>query len=340
MIAIHDNNGGFTSAWVHYLEKHGIPYKLVNCYDSRLIDNLVGCSGIMWYHSHSRAADQILAKRILFALEHAGIPVFPNFKTAWYFDDKVAQKYLFESLDISHAKSYIFISYREALRFVRKAKYPLIFKLSRGAGSKNVKKIDNKFEAFIILIRAFTKGFRSVSPLSIVKDKLNFFWSGNATLQDVTAAVVHLFWPYEIERAIGRERGYVYFQDYIEDCSFDVRVVVVGDKAFAIKRFVRQNDFRASGSGLIEFDKDNIPTACIEWAFIIADKIGSDCIAIDFVMKEEMPLVIEVGYGFNLPVYYGCKGYWDKNLTWHLGTIDPGGWMVRNFLQSISVDED
>ena len=37
-----------------------------------------------------------------------------------------------------------------------------------------------------------------------------------------------------------------------------VRVIVINDKAFAIKRMVRKNDFRASGSGIIEYDKENL----------------------------------------------------------------------------------
>ena len=41
-----------------------------------------------------------MAKKLLAALEDAGKLVFPNHNTGWHFDDKVAQKYIFESLDI------------------------------------------------------------------------------------------------------------------------------------------------------------------------------------------------------------------------------------------------
>jgi hypothetical protein len=68
---------------------------LVNCYSDDLIEQLLGCEALMWYFIHNDHKDNIIAKQILFSLEHTGFIVFPDFRTAWHFDDKVAQKYLF-----------------------------------------------------------------------------------------------------------------------------------------------------------------------------------------------------------------------------------------------------
>ena len=61
-----------------------------------------------------------------------------------------------------------------------------------------------------------------------------------------------------------REKCYFYVQDFIPNNNFDIRVIVVCDKAFAIKRYVRKNDFRASGSGYIDYSRHSIPENIIK----------------------------------------------------------------------------
>ena len=80
-----------------------------------------------------------------------------------------------------------------------------------------------------------------------------------------------------------REKGYVYFQEFIPRNEYDVRVIVVNQKAFAIKRLVRTNDFRASGSGEILYGKENFDKNTIYTAITLADKLKTQCCAFDFV---------------------------------------------------------
>src|SRR5690625_3021554 len=63
--------------------------------------------------------DVMAARKILFALEHAGVQVFPDFRTAWHFDDKVAQKYLLEAIGAPLVPSYVFYDKEQALTWVR-----------------------------------------------------------------------------------------------------------------------------------------------------------------------------------------------------------------------------
>jgi glutathione synthase/RimK-type ligase-like ATP-grasp enzyme len=58
----------------------------------------------------------------------------------------------------------------------------------------------------------------------------------------------------ETEKKFNPEKNYVYFQDFIPQNDFDIRIIVIGKRAFAIKRMVRKGDFRASGSGNIKYD--------------------------------------------------------------------------------------
>ena len=122
MIAIHNSKRGFHPRWVAYCKEKSIPYKLVNCYANDLINQLKDCKALMWHFHHGSHKDNIIAKQILFALEHSGFLVFPNHKTAWHFDDKVAQKYLFEAIDASMVPSYAFFNKQEALAWARDRK--------------------------------------------------------------------------------------------------------------------------------------------------------------------------------------------------------------------------
>lgn len=338
MIAIHNDNVGFHARWVQYCEEQAIPYKRVDCYSSRLISDLGECKALMWHHNHAYAADQLVAKQILFALQHAGIVVFPDFRTAWHFDDKVAQKYLLEALGIRAVNSYVFVSEGEAQRWVRETSFPKVFKLRRGAGSKNVRLVKDRRSAMRLIKKAFRRGFRPIDAYGEVAESWRKFKIGRASVKELLKAVAHLTYPYSVEKALGREKGYVYFQDFLPDNTFDIRVIVIGDKAFAIKRSVRPNDFRASGSGLIEYDKSNFDDQLIGLAFQYAALLGSSCVAFDFIFEKGTPYVVEISYGFAAKGYDPCPGYWTSDLSWHEGPFNPYGWMVQGVLDRISGD--
>src|SRR5690554_2886825 len=98
-IAIHSQENSFSSKWIAYCEEINIPYKIVNCFETDIMSQLEDCDALMWHHHHTEYKDVVLAKKLLFSLQHAGKVVFPDFNTAWHFDDKIAQKYLLEAVN-------------------------------------------------------------------------------------------------------------------------------------------------------------------------------------------------------------------------------------------------
>jgi glutathione synthase/RimK-type ligase-like ATP-grasp enzyme len=134
----------------------------------------------------------------------------------------------------------------------------------------------------------------------------------------------------------GKERGYIYFQNFIPNNNSDTRIIVIGEKAFALKRFVRKNDFRASGSGSFSYSKNEFDERCVNIAFNISQKLKTQCIAYDFIFDEKnSPLIVEISFGFTVVVYDPCPGYWDRELNWHEGNFIPQEWMIENLIQSI-----
>lgn len=332
MIGIHHRKGSFSSAWIEYCKRTNIPYKIVDCYSPSVLNDLQDCDALMWHYHHAHVKDAIIAKELLYSLEHSGKVVFPDFKTAWHFDDKVGQKYLLEALDIPVIKSQVFLDKKEALEWISKENFPKVFKLRSGSGAAFVKLLKSKKEAVKYIKKGFGSGFRHYDRFGNLKERWRKYRLGMADLPDVLKGLGRLFYTTDFDRFKSRERGYVYFQDFIPENKFDIRVVVIGKRAFAIKRFVRKDDFRASGSGLKALGKDEFNDALIGHSFNIAKKIESQCIAFDFLYENDRPLLIEMSYGF---MSSSTSGYWDSNLNWHQTDATPQEWMVDVVLNEI-----
>ncbi len=338
-IAIHQKENDFSSRWIDYCKSHLIDYKIVNCYDSDIISQVEDCDAVMWHFSQTDPRDHLFAKQLLFALQTAGKKVFPDFNTAWYFDDKVGQKYLLEAIGAPVVPSYVFYDKQKALDWVEEADFPKVFKLRRGAGSNHVKLVHTKSEANKLVRRAFSRGFSQYDKIANLQDRWYKYKKGKTSFWDVCKAVLRFGKTTEFARIAGPEKGYIYFQDFIEGNDSDIRVIVIDGKAFAIKRLVRDGDFRASGSGHVLYEKQHFNEETLRLSFDVAEKIDSQCLAIDFVYGEGKPLIVELSYGFIKEVYYSCEGYWDRDLIWHEGPFDAQGWMVELLLDEMKMSK-
>lgn len=332
-IAIHHRPGSFSERWIGYCDEKEIPYKVVNAFDSDILKQLHGCSALMWHHHHGIYKDVVAARKVLFALEHAGISVFPDFKTDWHFDDKVAQKYLLEAIDAPLVPSYVFYEQSEAAKWASQTSYPKVFKLKGGAGGANVRLVTSKTKALKLIKKSFTTGFSQYDRFAALKERFRKFKEKKASLLYVLKGVIRILITPEFSNKQPNEKGYVYFQDFVPNNDSDLRVIVIGDRALAVKRLVRKGDFRASGSGALEFERHSIDERCIRLAFEVNEKLKAQSVAYDFVYdKDFKPLIVEISYGFSVDAYDACPGYWDQELNWHEGKFIPQRWMVDRVL--------
>jgi len=328
MIAIHKSKNSFSERWIDYCSGMNIPFKVVNCYDSDIIAQLNDCDALMWHHNHMNPKDVLFAKSLLFSLQQSGKIVFPDFNTAWHFDDKVGQKYLCEALGLPVVNSYAFYSEQEALNWIKTTSFPKVMKLRGGSGSCNVFLVRNASEAKRMIKRAFGSGFSQYDSLASIKERWRKYKLGKISFSKVLIGYLRIFKAPLYARIIGKAVGYVYFQDFIPDNNSDIRVIVIQQKAFAIKRMVRKNDFRASGSGNILYEKELFDENTIRLAFQIAEKLQGQSVSLDFIYDNGTAKVVEVSYGFVQAGYDKCEGYWDSEMTWHEGKFDPCEWMV------------
>ena len=331
-IAIHNRESSFSPHWIEYCKANGIDYKIVNCYSNDIVDQLKDCCAIMWHHYHASAKDIQFAKQLLYSLQMSGKIVFPDFNTDWHFNDKLGQKYLLEAIEAPLVPSYAFYEKKEALQWVKQTTFPKVFKLRGGSGSNNVRLVTQK-NAVRFIHKAFKKGFKQYHPIANLKERIRKYRKGKTSFDDVLKGLVRIVLPTEYAHIQGNDRGYIYFQDFIPDNTHDIRVTYVFNKCFALRRRVRKGDFRASGSGMIEYDMSKIPEQALRIAFEVAKRLKLQTAAFDFVMYKGSPLIVELSYGFGYDVDQFNHGYWDDQLKYHPGSFNPYAWMVEGIIE-------
>lgn len=339
VIAIHHRPSSYSDRWIEYCQEHSIEFKLVDGYADDIIRQLSGCAAFMWHFRHDSPSDMLIARSVLRAAEALGLKVFPDERTSWHFDNKVAQKYLLEAVGTDGVPSYVFSTKEAAQRWVNEAEFPKVFKLSSGAGSYNVRLVHSRSHAAKLVKKAFGGGFPPFPRWQPFRERV---WqlrrdrSGRA-LVNVLRGLYRAVWPNRTMAKLPRHFDYVYFQDFIPNNDSDVRVMVVGERVCAAKRSVRDGDFRASGSGKVIYQKDLIPKDCLALGLELSKKIKAQALAIDFVFDQTRPLVVEISFGSPPAFYFPCPGYWDSNMQWVEGAFRVEDFMIQDLLQDINL---
>jgi glutathione synthase/RimK-type ligase-like ATP-grasp enzyme len=111
------------------------------------------------------------------------------------------------------------------------------------------------------------------------------------------------------------QTDYLYWQEFVANNDCDYRIIICGKYIFGLIRKNREDKPFASGSGnfsFIEGLENGKERACAELAVEIADRIGSQWIAFDFVFKEDKPLVLEISGSWTTHAYACCPVF-NKN---------------------------
>lgn len=338
-IAIHHIPGSFSERWIPYCEENNISYKIVNCYDSEIISQLNECDGLMWHWDLNDYKAALFVRQLTYSLEKIGKKVFPDIRTSWHYEDKVGQKYLLESIKAPIVKTYIFYSKADALKWLEETTFPKVFKLRNGASSSNVRLVNNKQKAKKLVTKAFGKGFPSISPFGRLKERL-YILNRDRNLKGMKLLIggfARFLIPTINEVYSSNEMGYILFQDFAPDNDYDTRLVVIGDRCFGFRRYNRINDFRASGSGHIAYEKELLDEEMIKIAFVVSKKLKAQSIAFDFIYENSIPKIVEISYCFVMGKYYdSCPFYWDNKLNWHKGEVNPQKYMIEDFIHSLN----
>ncbi len=316
-----------------FLEKHHIPYVDFDCYAYDVIDKLDELSGLFWWYSHYVFADKAEAQFILDIAAQKGLKVYPDHNTAWHFDDKIAEMYAFQSVSAAIPNSWVFYRKEECDRWIdNEASFPLVAKLKNGSGSNNVKLLKTKQQAHAYCKKMFSTGYKSAPSLvyktfSKVQSTKNWKMFVHRFKQ-----IPNFLKARAMAKGLGIEREYCYFQEFIPNAGFDLKVAVVGDKLGFLVRSVRKGDFRASGGGDIYYDRSLITKDIIDEAFCVADALHTQCMGFDFVVDSRTGkgLIVEMCHGFDHEAIYDAGGYFDRAGQWHTQPLHCGEEIIKN----------
>ena len=324
----------FSSYWMKYCEEHQYEYKTFDPYDSEIVDKIIDYDIILFDHHQADYRDVLFAKQLLFSLEQAGKIVFPNFRTGWHFDDKLGQKYLFEALGVQAAKSWVFYDKKSAYEWIETTDFPKVFKLRGGAGSANVMLAHNAREAKRFVKRAFGRGFAQFRGCDYVRDRYKAYKAKKITLKAWIQSCGRLIIPTEYTKMHAPEKGYAYFQEFIPNDGFDLRFSMSGEKAIAMKRYVRAGDFRASGSHICSFATEDIAKDAVEFAFECNDRLKMQACSIDLVrhITNNQYYVVEVSYGHGMIEEGSSHGYWTRDGQHHEADFISINWILEGLV--------
>lgn len=343
-VAIHDNkevfthSGLWTSEWISYCVAHSIEYDVFDFFATNAMGQLSTYDCALWHLGNYSQQEMLFARSILNSLEAMNIAVFPNSGTSWHFDDKVAQSYLLSAINAPIPDAWLFVTEPACNHWLdTEARFPIVAKLRNGSGSTNVRLFRDSSAASRYVRKMFGSGmnptpkiaFKTISNLRSTKD--------TRTFRRRLARAPEFLRTRAKARSFPKERGYAYFQAFVPNSGYDLKVVVVGDKLSFIGRRVRGGDFRASGGGDLTYDRELLTTDIIESAFRTTDALGCQCMGYDYVIDSRTGTgrIVEMSYGFSFSALIDASGYWDRQGQWHDSPLNAPHDVIRNLISSI-----
>ena len=295
--------GSFSDRWIELAEREGVGVRIVDGWANDVVDQVRGADAFMWRYLNA-LPERPLGRNVCTAIETGlRIPVFPSEPTGRLFEDKVAQKYALEAAGLPAPRTWVFYSADAARVFLRTATFPLVFKLSTGIKSKNVALLRSAQDAERWINLLFGSGIGSLDRPD----------GGRGELVHRLKEARRQFRGQAVERAVtrtGLQQGYVYVQEFLPSNDFDVRVTVVGDRAWAFRRHNRPGDFRASGAGQIDYDQDAIAQDVVRLAFVAAERLGVQVLTIDGLKRGDEWTLGEVSCAYESRAVGDCPGQW------------------------------
>lgn len=241
------------SSWLRYERfciNNNIPYTLYNINKSDWL-NESRKFDIIVCHTSSNPDFQAMIESKLYILEKVENKFcFPSFHEVWQYEDKIRSTYLYESHKLPMIPTIITHCKFEAYKLIEEVKYPFISKTTIGSGSSGVTKVESKNQAKKIIDKIFSyKGL-----------KTQYYYQ--------------------------RQKNYFFIQEFIDDADFDLRIMLIGDKAFGYYRFPDKGDFRASGAGNVV--KKEIPLDVLKEAIHIRNQLQSRQMGVDLLYSKKL----------------------------------------------------
>jgi glutathione synthase/RimK-type ligase-like ATP-grasp enzyme len=234
--------------WTKYrrfLETNGFAYDLCDIHAHDWIERARPFDIMVGLVSNEISRLEEIRIKYHFLETFMGKMCYPRPKHALLYENKCLEAYLSTLYDLPFAKTYIFHSREDAMASIANARFPLVSKINYSSGSMGVE-----------LVRTPRKARRLIRKI--------FSQTGRST-----------YAPWL------RQKNYVYFQEYVPNDGYDIRVILVGNRAWGYYRRVLSGDFRASGMHQEEYR--GLPEEAIRIAWKAQRHIRSPLLVVDMV---------------------------------------------------------
>ncbi len=174
---------------------------------------------------------------------------FPSLQHVLLYEDKILEAQLAKIYGIPFVPTYVSHDEQDALRLIESLAYPVISKVNPSSSSVGVELIRTQAEARKIVRQAFSNNGRKI----------------------------HVVYS--------RQKNYIYFQKFIPNDGYDLRVIVVGNRVFGYYRKAPEGDFRASG--MHQEEKRSLPLEAMKIARKVNQAIKSPQLVVDMLHGQD-----------------------------------------------------
>jgi len=249
LISDGNNRYAYWGKFERFLKVNKVQFNYLSPYGSNFLEEVKNYDIVIWRVS-SVEKDLSIAKPLIYMIDKImNKTVLPNYDSLWSYEEKINQYYILKYLKLNPIETFISYDFCEVKDYLKQAKYPLISKLNTASASKGVRMIKNYKSG----LRYFKEVFRNGAKTDIIGMK---------------------------------QYNYAYLQPMIKNEGYDLRIIIVGDSYFGYYRYPKNNDFRASGSGLVR--KFDIPKELLLVSKEVKENLPySYMLAIDFLKSTE-----------------------------------------------------
>ncbi len=197
---------------------------------------------------------------VLLGLELQGAILVPKFHYFRAHHNKVFMEILrdLNNLEeIHNVRSKSYGTYEEFAQELSLFPSELVLKPSEGCGSSGVRLLKDESSKR----RYARRVSRSLHPIDALKNIIKYY----------------VWHPY-FKKSNNRRKFTI--QNHIPDLQNDYKILIYGDKYYVLLRHNRKNDFRASGSGLFEYN-ENLPEGLLDFAELVFNSFETPYLSID-----------------------------------------------------------
>jgi glutathione synthase/RimK-type ligase-like ATP-grasp enzyme len=235
---------------------------------------------------------------LLMLLKHGNI-LIPSFDINRCHENKGYQELYKRQVGIESPRTMYLGSIRELINY--KLDFPLVFKLPFGAASRHVKLIGSK--------KKLTRHIKSCDTLW--RNYLKRYFKERIKKYILPWRYVREYDEYFLKQDVRH-----ILQRFIPNLTYDYKLLVFFDKYYVLKRFVRNGDFRASGSRIIRFEKP--PDALLDYAEDVHRKLNLPIAGLDICFDGKKHHLLEFqGIHFGPITMVRSEGYYHR---------DENGW--------------